>query len=509
MAIQLERDEDNQDPVLRAGDATPGVTGDATAGTSVLRVVRSPAQAWRGAKGILFVADTVMAVVALVAAFSWYRAVPGPHPRPVLTEYVRLGLITLPIWPVCFCRNRLYAARFVTRRAEEYRRIVRAVIAAIVAMTFTATFLKLDVARTWLVAVAVTALVLLCVERDIARRIFARQRAKGRLLRRVVVVGGNAEGTELCSMLSADPTLGYQIVGIVDDNSLNNGSGATSRSVLGTIEQTMEVVRRAGANGVIIAATAIDLAASNRLIRQLTDAGIHVELSSTLLDIASNRLTVRPLGRFPVVYVEPVMRRGWRPVAKRCFDLVLASFGLVLVSPVLLVSAIAIKLDSPGPILFRQQRVGRNGKRFWCLKLRTMVSDAEAKIDDLRHRNEADGPLFKIKDDPRVTRIGRFLRKSSIDDPPQLWNVVKGEMSLVGPRPALPREVDAWAAALHQRLRVRPGITGMWQVNGRSRSRFEDYARLDLYYVDNWSLVTDLMIMVKTLPAVLARKGAM
>jgi exopolysaccharide biosynthesis polyprenyl glycosylphosphotransferase len=193
---------------------------------------------------------------------------------------------------------------------------------------------------------------------------------------------------------------------------------------------------------------------------------------------------------------------------KRLFDVVTAAAGLVVASPLIALSALAVKLEDRGPVLYRQTRVGKDGVDFELLKLRTMVVDAEAKLDSIAHLNEADGPLFKVKNDPRITRVGRFLRKTSLDELPQLVNVLKNEMSMVGPRPALPREVLEWDEELRNRLRVRPGITGMWQVNGRSDTTFEDYQRLDLYYVDNWSLVTDLLIVLKTVPAVLMSRGA-
>jgi exopolysaccharide biosynthesis polyprenyl glycosylphosphotransferase len=208
------------------------------------------------------------------------------------------------------------------------------------------------------------------------------------------------------------------------------------------------------------------------------------------------------------VYVEPVTRGGWRAWAKRTFDLIGAGTLLVLTLPIQCIVAIAVKLDSKGPVLFRQVRVGRDSEPFSVLKIRTMVVDAEARLAELRELNEADGPLFKMTDDPRITRVGRFLRVTSLDELPQLWNVMRGDMSLVGPRPALPHETEEWDALLTQRLRVKPGITGMWQVSGRSDTTFEDYTRLDLYYVDNWSLATDLAILAKTVPVVLLRKGA-
>ena len=198
----------------------------------------------------------------------------------------------------------------------------------------------------------------------------------------------------------------------------------------------------------------------------------------------------------------PPDQAGHRRDAARA-GLAASSFAFVMIG-----TAIAIKLDSRGPVLFRQTRVGQNSKPFNVLKLRSMVTDAEAQLVDLIDLNEADGPLFKMAEDPRITRVGRLIRATSIDELPQLWNVVRGDMSLVGPRPALPHETEEWDSLLAQRLRVKPGITGMWQVNGRSDTSFEDYTRLDLYYVDNWTLTTDLAIMLKTVPAVVLRQGA-
>jgi exopolysaccharide biosynthesis polyprenyl glycosylphosphotransferase len=303
-------------------------------------------------------------------------------------------------------------------------------------------------------------------------------------------------------MLSTDPTLGYRVVGFVSD------AGDEHGDLLGTEAETLDVVRRTGAGGVIVAASALSVAVSNRLVRDLMHSGIHVELSSTLRDVAPERLTVRPLGPFPMMYLEPRRPVGWRSAAKRAFDLALTFVGLLLITPIAIGIAIAIKLDSKGPVIFRQTRVGKDGRPFDVRKFRTMCVDAEAKIEGLRALNETDGPLFKMKADPRITRVGRLLRKTSLDELPQLINVMRGEMSLVGPRPALPAELVAWDPQLHARLRVKPGITGMWQVSGRSDASFEAYSRLDLYYVDNWSLMDDLTILAKTIPTVLFGRGA-
>lgn len=198
----------------------------------------------------------------------------------------------------------------------------------------------------------------------------------------------------------------------------------------------------------------------------------------------------------------------WRMAAKRGFDIVVALVALTACLPALAVAAVAIVVDSGRPVLFWQQRLGREGRLFRLYKLRTMVPGAEAMLPAVRHRNELEDPLFKIRRDPRITRVGRHLRRWSLDEVPQLWNVLRGDMSVVGPRPALPEEALAWAPELRRRLEVRPGVTGPWQVSGRADSSFVDYVRLDLEYIDNLSLLTDATIVAKTVPTVLRRRGA-
>ncbi len=421
--------------------------------------------------------------------------------------FVLLAMSTLPLWLAIFSGQRLYNIRFIGRRIDEVRRIVNATFLGSMAVALAAFFLDVDMPRSRIVVLFATTTLLVTAEREVARRMFARMRSQGRMVRNVVIAGANPEGRELAAMLRTDAWLGYNVLGFVDDT-VTDAEPVPGVPLLGTVSDAAEILRSRRGASVIVAASAIESSTTNRLARDLLDRGVHVELSSTLRDIASQRLIVRPLGRFPVVYVEPVQRDGWRRLAKRTFDVTLASVALIVTSPLVALSMVAIRLDSGGPVLFRQVRVGRNSRPFQVLKLRTMVVGAEERQEELLHANEADGPLFKIQDDPRVTRVGKLLRIASIDELPQLWNVIRGEMSLVGPRPALPHETEAWDPLLTQRLRVTPGITGMWQVNGRSESSFEDYTRLDLYYVDNWSLLIDLAILVKTIPVVLTGHGA-
>jgi exopolysaccharide biosynthesis polyprenyl glycosylphosphotransferase len=218
---------------------------------------------------------------------------------------------------------------------------------------------------------------------------------------------------------------------------------------------------------------------------------------------------MRPVGGLPLVHIEPPQSLGASRGLKRAFDAIGAALGLVILGPFMLAVAVAIRLQDGGPILFRQIRVGRDGQLFECLKFRSMVVDAEARLSAVTHLNQnADGVLFKAQQDPRITRVGRFIRRYSIDELPQLINVIGGDMSLVGPRPALPAEVRRYSADVQRRLHVRPGMTGLWQVSGRSDLSWDDTVRLDLYYVDNWSIVQDLSIVMKTVRAVFSSAGA-
>jgi len=465
-----------------------------------------PRQTFNRAKVLLVVADVVAVALAILATYAieltWLS-----NDNAESDRFLSVAFCSLPAWLLVFTHQRLYNTRFIGRRIDEMRRIVNASILGVVTIALVGYATGFLVVRSALAILFFLAAGLVLVEREVARRIFTKLRVQGRMLRHVIIAGANPEGRELGQMLRVEQGLGYHVIGFVDDGPFD-GDPVPGIPLLGPIADTGRILRERAGSSVIVASSGVDSEVTNRLARDLLDQGVHVELSSTLLDISSQRLTVRPLGRFPIVYVEPVVRSGWRAAAKRAFDIVGAGLALIVLSPVLLIAAIAIRLDSKGPIFFSQVRVGRDAKPFRVMKLRTMVIDAEEQLAALLDKNEADGPLFKIKHDPRVTRVGRILRKTSIDELPQLFNVVRGDMSLVGPRPALPHETEAWDSLLIQRLRVKPGITGMWQVQGRSDASFEDYTRLDLYYVDNWSLTTDLAILLKTVPVVALQRGA-
>lgn len=458
-------------------------------------------------KAALIAADLVVIAIAMAVAFQLRALVPGHQLTGIPSRHVVVGALSLPLWTAIFVRYHLYRANHIAGRRGELSRLVHAVGASVAGMALIAFMLQLYVARGWVILTGIVALVLLAVEREGVRALLTGLRSRGQLLRPVLIVGADEDAIDLSQTLADNPRLGYRVLGFVADRPVGIENPADHR-VVAAIDEIHEAIAATGADGVIIVTSAVGTTVANRLARELPDSGVYVEMVAALRDIAVERLGLRALGSYPVLHVERVQRHGWRAFAKRSLDVTLSGGALLVLTPVLAVIGVAIKATSPGPLLFRQVRLGRGGRLFTVLKFRTMVADADALLISLRDRNEAGGPLFKIRDDPRVTPVGRYLRRFSLDELPQLWNVLRGEMTLVGPRPAIPEEAVGWTPELHQRLRVKPGITGMWQVCGRSNASFGEYCRLDLYYVDNWSLLVDLTILCKTIPAVLSRRGA-
>ena len=417
-----------------------------------------------------------------------------------------LAFATFPLWIVTMALNKLYLARAVARVGEELRRIVNAALITVATMVGIAFVLQFKVlSRLWVIAVLVFVPMMLVIERTIARRVFARMRRNGTLRRPIVIIGTDPDAIGLLHAAERRPELGYHVLGFVGPDDLGERGGV---SVLGSYDDTADVLEATGATGVLISLASVPSELVNKLTRELCDDGYHVALSSGLRDIDIARFRAQDIGGRTLVYVEQVQRGGMHAVAKRAFDITLSLVALVVTAPIALVAAVAVKLTSPGPIIFSQERIGKGGRQFRVLKFRTMVADADARKAELADLNEADGPMFKMARDPRVTKVGAFLRKYSIDEIPQFVNVLKGEMSVVGPRPALATEVEQWTEDVHDRLRVLPGITGMWQVSGRSDTTFDEYKRLDLYYVDNWSLLHDVRILARTFGVVLTQRGA-
>ncbi|MEO7447221.1 MAG: sugar transferase, partial [Humibacillus sp.] len=370
---------------------------------------------------------------------------------------------------------------------------------------------KFNLSRGFFVLLFVIGVPLLLLWRWAARRLVHRAHAAGHLLTRVLIAGGASHIDEVAAVLDRESWLGYRIVGALVP-SASDLPGATPRGVhiVGETGRTAASVRREKADLVVFTEGAFPSAVDFRRIAWDLE-GHHVQMAvvPSLSDISSGRMNMRPVGGLPLVHVEQPQSLEASRGLKRAFDVVGASLLLVLALPLIAVCAVLVKVADGGPVLFRQTRVGRDGALFECLKLRTMVVDAEARLAAVSHlSDDPQSILFKARSDPRITRIGTFMRRFSIDELPQLVNVVFGDMSLVGPRPALPAEVQRYHPDVQRRLHVRPGMTGLWQVSGRSDLSWSDTVRLDLYYVDNWSIVQDLTIMAKTIHAVLRSRGA-
>jgi len=278
---------------------------------------------------------------------------------------------------------------------------------------------------------------------------------------------------------------------------------------VGCLDDVVSLAATLGADTIAVT-SASETAAQylRQLSWQLEGSGIELLVAPGLIEVAGPRLHIRPFEGLPLLSVEQPRFEGWQRMVKVGVDRFVAAMALLTLAPVLLGIAVAVRMSSPGPVLYRQERVGVNGRTFTMLKFRSMVVDADRKLDELRAANISDGLLFKLRDDPRVTPVGRWLRRLSLDELPQLFNVLGGTMSLVGPRPPLPGEVARYDSSVSRRLLVKPGLTGLWQISGRSDLPWEEAVRLDLRYVENWSLATDLLIIWKTGRAVLSRSGA-
>ncbi len=349
---------------------------------------------------------------------------------------------------------------------------------------------------------------LFSLDRSLVMVIRQRMRRKGVGIRRVVIVGAGEVGRRVMRTVVARPDLGYNILGYVDDNP-EKGLGKIGRfQGLGSLDNLTRIIDEEAVDEVIITLPWNYQRRILNVLRECANRDISARLVPDLFQMSLSRVEVSDLGGVPLISVHEIAFSHSELTLKRVMDLIIVFVGFLIGWPVLLIIGLAIKLDSPGPIFFKQTRVGKNKREFLIYKFRTMREGAEEELDSLMVKNEADGPLFKMRDDPRITRMGSFLRQTSLDELPQLWNVLRGEMSLVGPRPPIVAEVAQYKGWHMQRLAVPPGITGLWQVSGRSELSFDEMVLLDLYYIENWTPLMDFSILLRTIPKVLMREGA-
>ncbi len=348
-------------------------------------------------------------------------------------------------------------------------------------------------------------IVLLGLARSVRYLIVEHLRRRGIGVERVVVVGGGEPARLLMHVITTEPGLGYHLVGFLQ---VDSAEPAGRFPCLGGMADLAAVAQSQRIGEVMIALPSNYRSVVPHLIAACEEAGLAFRIVPDLYELSLTRVDVLELRGIPLVGLKPVAIRGLNFLTKRVFDAVAAGLVLVLLCPLWLTIAIAIKLDSQGPVLFSQRRIGRNCRPFQAYKFRSMRQGAEEEQARLARLNEAGEVLFKIKNDPRVTRVGRWLRRTSLDEVPQLINVLTGNMSLVGPRPPLPTEVEQYDPWHVKRLEVMPGITGLWQVSGRSQLPFDEMVMLDIYYIENWSLGLDFEILLRTIPAVISGRGA-
>jgi exopolysaccharide biosynthesis polyprenyl glycosylphosphotransferase len=454
--------------------------------------------------------DAVAATVAGVAG----QAV-EVHPLNLQLGYVAthvVAVLLLPVlWVGAMLAARTYEQRFLWTGAEEFRRIFFAAALLLATLGTVSWAFRLEVARGFVLVALPLAMVLTLGHRLAQRAWLHRRRAEGGFQQTVLVVGHRLGVADLHDQFNRQSKHGYRVIGCcVPQHTDEPGATFHGLPVLGSFDDVVDVVRRFQVDTVaVLPSPELDGAALRRLGWDLEKTEAELLLAPAVTEVAGPRVRIREVAGLPLMHVERPEFTGHRRLVKGAFDRTAALFGILLISPILIGLAVAVKLSSRGPVLYKHERIGLGGKSFPVYKFRSMVPDADKIVDELfEESNEGNAVQFKMKRDPRVTRIGAVMRRYSLDELPQLFNVLDGSMSLVGPRPHVTREVEQYGYDMARRLLVKPGITGLWQVSGRSDLSWDDSVRIDVRYVENWTLTFDLMILWKTAGAVLRGSGA-
>ena len=447
-------------------------------------------------------ADFSAAVVAAVTAVA-VRFGSG-----VTARYLLVAALLPALWMIAIRVVGGYEMRFLGTGSDEFRRVLNAGVTLTSALILISYSVNGELSRAYLAVSMSVVITLDMLARFGLRKRLHRVRGHGQCMSTVVAVGHAPAVERLISELRREPHHGLEVVAacVPGDSSASEVAGVP---VVGDLDGTARVVRNLGAGTVaVLSCPEMDGIKLRTLAWELEKTGTDLYVAPALLDVAGPRTTVRPTAGLTLLHVDHPQLSGPRQVVKDLFDRGAAALVIAIFSPVMVGVALAVRLSDPGPALFTQTRIGKDGRAFKIYKFRTMVVDAEVRLAELQAKNDHDGVLFKMRQDPRITALGGRLRKWSLDELPQLFNVLLGEMSLVGPRPALPEETAQYADHVRRRLVVKPGLTGLWQVSGRSDLTWEESVRLDLRYVENWSLALDLQILWKTLAVIFRGSGA-
>lgn len=423
-------------------------------------------------------------------------------------DYLRFYLIIAVVVITFLQRHRLYEFSVNESVPDELWKIIKSITYAVLAVAALSFLFKSQVfSRFVFFTFAAFTITTLWTWRLIKRWIIMQMLERGYFKKNLIVVGAGRVGQLIVQELIAQPQLGYSVIGFADDDPKKRGKTYFGTKVLCSTKELSEKIAKLHIDELLITIPSCRELIQD-IITQCRRQDVQIKIVPEMFNLMTSSVEVGQLGPVPYMRIVKTPMQGMALVFKRLFDVVFALMGTILLSPILIVTAIAVRADSPGPVIFKQKRVGKNGELFDFYKFRSMIANAEELKAELAAANEADGPVFKIKEDPRITKVGRFIRKYSIDELPQLFNVLKGDMSLVGPRPPLPEEVDQYGNIEWRRLEVIPGITGLWQVSGRSNISFNKWMELDIYYIENWSFWLDLKILLQTIPVVIFGKGA-
>ncbi|CAI9393667.1 hypothetical protein MICABA_02525 [Microbacterium sp. T2.11-28] len=469
---------------------------------------RRSSRDWPRRYGSWLIVSDVAVVVATLAVYRLVAIPPGPTRMAWSSEGPFLSytfglIITAALWLAALALFETRERHIVGSGPNEYRRVANASFALFALLVSICFFFQIDAARTlFLVALPIGTLVLIFSRW--AWRQWLRTQQRGRkYVYRTVVMAEPGKAAHVIESIDRSPGTGFDVVGVVTSR---QGDAIGRVPILGGFSDAVRAIDLVDADTLIIAgADELDPRTMRRIGWEVADRDVDLVVAPALTDVAGPRIHATPAAGLPFIHVEFPRLEGFRRFAKRAFDLVASFLLIAILSPIMIATAIAVRVDSRGPIFYRQVRIGRGGREFGMIKFRSMNADADDQLASLLDlQGTSDQPLFKVTDDPRITRVGRFLRKHSIDELPQLFNVLTGDMSLVGPRPQREGEVALYDDAAHRRLLVKPGMSGLWQVSGRSALSWDDAVRLDLYYVENWSFVQDIQILFRTFRAVLA-----
>jgi exopolysaccharide biosynthesis polyprenyl glycosylphosphotransferase len=490
-------------------------------GADARRATRAPA-GWATAYARRLIATDLLAIVFVVVASQlvWFGISersegvglsPSSELRGLAIGYSAVSVILILLWMAALQLAATRSARVVGIGIPEYTRIVDASIRLFGIVAIAGFLLKVDLARGYILTAFPAGIALLLITRWLWRKWLVRKRRDGRMSARTVVVGSPSSIRHIWTQFSERfPLAGYELVGVCLTDTAPARDELVGFPVLGYVRDLPQIVVDSSVDVVIVTSTSeLTPEQIKNISWSLEDSNVDIALSPSLLDVVGPRVHTRSVAGMPLIHIDSPQYEGSRAAIKAVFDRTASLFAVIVFSPLLLVLAIGVRMSGPGPVFFRQVRIGRNGVAFRMLKFRSMVNDAEKQLELLSEFNDSSGGiLFKMREDPRVTPIGRVMRRHSLDELPQFFNVLRGDMSLVGPRPPLISEVEKYESHVLRRFLVKPGLTGPWQISGRADLSWDDSIRLDLYYVENWSLTGDLIYLWRTAKVVVGGRGA-